>query len=43
MGSKEVMLRVEGKAKVGKGAIFINYPIRYEGKQRVDSLMNRIR
>jgi LEA14-like dessication related protein len=35
----EVTLRVEGKAKVGKGAIFINYPIRYEGKQRTEDLM----
>jgi LEA14-like dessication related protein len=35
----EVMLRVEGKAKVGKGGVFINYPIRYEGKQRTEDLM----
>jgi LEA14-like dessication related protein len=37
----EVTLKVEGKAKVGKGAVFINYPIRYEGKQRTDSLMKQ--
>ncbi len=35
----EVTLRVEGKAKVGKGGVFINYPIRYEGKQRTEDLM----
>ena len=34
----EVTLRVEGKARVGKGALMINYPIRYEGKQKTDSL-----
>lgn len=38
----EVVLRVEGKAKVGKGGIYINYPIRYEGKQRTDSLMKLV-
>ena len=43
MSSKEVTLRVEGNAKLGKGAIFINYPILYEGRQQVDSLMNRIK
>jgi LEA14-like dessication related protein len=38
----EVTLRVEGKAKVGKGGIYINYPIHYEGKQRTDSLMKLV-
>lgn len=37
----EVTLKVEGKAKVGKAGVFINYPIRYEGKQRTDSLMKQ--
>ena len=35
----EITLKVDGKAKVGKGSIFINYPIHYEGRQRTDSLM----
>ena len=35
----EVTLKVEGKAKVGKGSFYLNYPIKYEGKQRTDSLM----
>ncbi len=35
----EVTLRVQGKAKIGKGGVFINYPIRYEGKQRTEDLM----
>ncbi len=34
----EVTLKVDGKARVGKSGIFINYPIRYEGKQKTDSL-----
>jgi len=38
----EVTLRVDGKAKVGKGGIFINYPIHYEGKQKTDSLTKMI-
>lgn len=36
--SREVTVKVEGKARVGKGFIFINYPIRYEGKQDLDKL-----
>ncbi len=36
---KEVTLRIEGTARVGKGLIFINYPIRYEGKQKLEDLM----
>jgi LEA14-like dessication related protein len=36
---KQVALRVDGMAKAGKGPIFINYPIRYEGKQKLSELM----
>jgi LEA14-like dessication related protein len=28
----EVLIRIEGKAKVGKGMLSINYPFRYSGK-----------
>lgn len=31
-------IRVAGKAKIGRGGVFINYPIRYEGKQDVTTL-----
>lgn len=31
--NKEVTVKMEGKAKVGKGIFFISYPIKYEGKQ----------
>lgn len=34
-GQKEVLVKMEGKAKVGRGGIFINYPIHYEGMQKL--------
>ena len=37
--AKEVVIRVEGKARLGKGFVFINYPIRYEGKQNLGDLL----
>lgn len=36
---KEVILKVDGVARVGKGIIFINYPVNYEGKQKLGDLM----
>ena len=36
--AKEVTIKVAGRARVGKGFIFINYPIRYEGKQNLEEL-----
>lgn len=35
----EVVIKVSGKAKVGKGFVFINYPIKYEGKQNFKELL----
>jgi LEA14-like dessication related protein len=35
----EVMIKIDGKARLGKGLIFINYPIRWEGKQNLRDLM----
>jgi LEA14-like dessication related protein len=37
----EVWVKIEGKAKIGKGSIFIHYPIRYEGKQNLNELMKQ--
>ena len=37
--AKEVMIKVEGKARLGKGFVFINYPIRYEGNQNLGELL----
>lgn len=32
----DVLVKLNGNAKVGKGGIFVNVPINYEGKQRID-------
>jgi len=37
--SKEVLVKIGGTARVGKGFVYINYPIRYEGKQDLGELM----
>lgn len=37
----EVIIKIEGKAKIGKGSIFIRYPIHYEGKQNINELLRR--
>ena len=37
--TKEMMIKVEGKARVGKGFLYINYPISYEGKQKLDEML----
>jgi LEA14-like dessication related protein len=34
-GQQEVMIKMDGKARIGRGGIFINYPIKYEGMQKV--------
>ncbi len=36
---KQVTLKLDGWAKAGKGPVFINYPIRYEGKQKWSELI----
>ena len=35
----EVMIKVNGKAKLGKGFVYIDYPIKYEGKQNLRELL----
>jgi len=37
----EVIIKVEGTARFGKGGIFIRYPIRYEGKQNLSEIFNK--
>ncbi|MBK9570226.1 MAG: LEA type 2 family protein [Chitinophagaceae bacterium] len=37
--NKEVLLKVAGFAKVGKGLVFIRYPIRYEKNQKFADLL----
>ena len=36
---KEVTVRIEGMSRIGKSGFFINYPIKYEGKQNTDELL----
>jgi LEA14-like dessication related protein len=39
LGNREILFRVEGKAKIGKGSFFIRYPIRYQGTQRLSAML----
>lgn len=39
LGNKEVRIRVDAKARIGRSGIFINYPFKYEGKQQVKRLV----
>jgi hypothetical protein len=39
MLGQQSLLRIEGKARVGKSGLFINYPIRYEGKHNLGELL----
>jgi LEA14-like dessication related protein len=34
-GSDSVLIKLDGSAKIGRGGIFINYPIRYQGMQKI--------
>ena len=37
--SNEVMLKIEGTARLSKSGISINYPLKYEGKQNLQQLL----
>lgn len=37
--NKEVVIKVEGRVKLGKGFSYIHYPIRFEGKQKLGTLL----
>lgn len=37
--NKEFNVRLEGQCKVGRGGIFIHYPIHYQGKQSLSLMM----
>ena len=34
-GSDSVKIKLDGSAKIGRSGLFINYPIRYEGMQKI--------
>lgn len=38
LSQKEVLLRAEGKVKVGKAGIFVNRAISYQGRHRIEDL-----
>ena len=38
-GNKEVPIRIEGTAKLGKSGVYMNYPIRYSGTQKLRKLI----
>jgi len=37
--NKEVQVKIQGRAKLGKGLVYISYPIRYEGRQKLGDLL----
>jgi len=34
-GTDSVLVKLDGKAKIGRSGIYINYPIHYQGKQKI--------
>ncbi|MBA2747119.1 MAG: hypothetical protein H0U44_12905 [Flavisolibacter sp.] len=36
--NKEVLLRADGSARVGKGGVYITRPIQYQGKHKLDEI-----
>ncbi len=39
--SNEVTLKIDGTARIGKSGITINYPLKYEGKQKLSDLLGQ--
>lgn len=39
MSGKEVVVKIDGTARVGKSILTINYPIQYEGKHKLSELL----
>jgi len=35
MGRDSVLIKLDGKAKLGRGGVYLNWPIRYEGMQKI--------
>ncbi len=36
LGKEEVFIKMDGKARIGRGGFFVNYPIKYEGMQKLN-------
>jgi hypothetical protein len=39
--TRDILIRADGKVKVGKAGIFVNRDIHYEGKHRLDDIQIR--
>ena len=39
--NNEITVKVAGTSKLGKGGLYIRYPIKYEGKQNLDKLLRQ--
>ena len=35
LSDSTVLVRFDGNAKLGRGGVFLNYPIKYEGRQTI--------
>jgi LEA14-like dessication related protein len=40
ISNKPIMLKVDGKARVGKSLIYVDYPLKFEDKVNLNQLMN---
>jgi LEA14-like dessication related protein len=38
LGTREIMVRADGSTKVGKAGIYLNKPIHYQGKHRLEDI-----
>jgi hypothetical protein len=38
-GNKDIPVRIEGTAKLGRSGVYTNYPIRYSGTQKLRKLI----
>ena len=41
IGNRDILVRAEGNVKVGKAGIFVNRPVKYEGRHRLDQIKFR--
>lgn len=39
--SDEVTLKIDGTARIGKSGISINYPLKYEGRQKISAMLGQ--
>lgn len=39
VGDSSVLVKLDGKARVGRSGVFFNYPIKYEGSQKTSKML----